>query len=182
MMLAKMADAIRTGYWQAAADLSPMIINQLAQNIIENGVSCCDCVCGNVALMTWATSNVNPTLLAQLQSAMYQATQRQEFKPSEQEPEPQTQPQTPSETSSQPVGTTQTGQPDAAGEEATTDTSDENGEGADSEVGMKLVNTPKNLRSFQKHTIWSAQSGLPIAAVAELMSWYFWWLGYLKET
>ena len=46
---------------------------------MANGVACCDCSCGNVAMMEWAIKYVNADLLAKLLPTLYNATLNPKF-------------------------------------------------------------------------------------------------------
>ena len=52
-----------------------------ASTISEYGVSCCDCSCGNIAMIQWAMGYVNPNLLSQVKAKIYGATQNSAFAP-----------------------------------------------------------------------------------------------------
>ena len=74
-----MLTAIQEGYWKADEGTIRNIANTWAQATVQNGVACCDCSCGNIAMMQWAIQYVNPDILAQLLPKLYQATQNPVF-------------------------------------------------------------------------------------------------------
>jgi len=61
------------GYWNADAATLQDVANRWAQAMIKYGVACCDCSCGNIAMMKWATQYINPDLLAQFNAQIYGA-------------------------------------------------------------------------------------------------------------
>ena len=63
---ARLMDAARKDYWAADESVKQDLANRWAESIVQNGVSCCDCSCGNIALMTWAIQYVNPDMLSKL--------------------------------------------------------------------------------------------------------------------
>ena len=78
-MSGTMLTAAYDGYWNADQATLSDIANTWAQATIKNGVACCDCSCGNIAMMQWAVQYVNPDILAQLLPKLYQATQNPVF-------------------------------------------------------------------------------------------------------
>lgn len=78
-MSGTMLTAIHEGYWNADKATISNIANNWAQATIKNGVACCDCSCGNIAMMQWAVQYVNPDILAQLLPKLYEATQNPVF-------------------------------------------------------------------------------------------------------
>ena len=74
-----MLTTIHDGYWNADKATISDIANTWAQATIQNGVACCDCSCGNIAMMQWAVQYVNPDILAQLLPKLYQATKNPVF-------------------------------------------------------------------------------------------------------
>ena len=74
-----MLTAIKEGYWNADDATIRNIANSWAQATVTSGVACCDCSCGNIAMMQWAVQYVNPDILAQLLPKLYQATQNPVF-------------------------------------------------------------------------------------------------------
>jgi cobaltochelatase CobN len=164
MMISKFLNAAMDGNWKGYVT-SPAILQQMIEdlgiNVRDNSVSCCDCVCGNVALMTWAASQMSPELAAQFKEVLYQATQRKEYQEEEQEQEPEK-----PKTKPQELAAVQKGQIGATGDQATTDTSDEKGEGSTNEVGDEAGEMTQKSYEVSKSTpSGSAQSGLPFAAV-----------------
>ena len=69
------------GYWQTDSSTLSSLANQWAQAVIENGVACCDCSCGNIAMMQWAINFVSPDLLTQFANQIFQATHNSLFNP-----------------------------------------------------------------------------------------------------
>ena len=79
-MSGTMLTTIHDGYWNADEATIRDIANAWVQATVKNGVACCDCSCGNIAMMQWAVQYVNPDILAQLLPKLYQATQNPIFK------------------------------------------------------------------------------------------------------
>ncbi|WP_407379190.1 cobaltochelatase subunit CobN [Methanobrevibacter sp.] len=69
------------GYWQTDSNTLSDVANQWAQAVITNGVACCDCSCGNIAMMQWAVDFINPDLLAKFADQVFQATNHNFFNP-----------------------------------------------------------------------------------------------------
>jgi cobaltochelatase CobN len=78
-MSGTMLTAIQEGYWNANDATIRNIANTWAQATVQNGVACCDCSCGNIAMMQWAVQYVNPDILAQLLPKLYEATRNPVF-------------------------------------------------------------------------------------------------------
>ena len=78
-MSGTMLTSIHEGYWDASDATIRDIANTWAQATVKNGVACCDCSCGNIAMMQWAVQYVNPDILAQLLPKLYEATQNPVF-------------------------------------------------------------------------------------------------------
>jgi len=78
-MSGTMLTAAYEGYWNADKSTLTDIANTWAKATVQNGVACCDCSCGNIAMMQWAVQYVNPDILAQLLPKLYQATQNPIF-------------------------------------------------------------------------------------------------------
>jgi cobaltochelatase CobN len=87
-----MLTAAEKGFWQADEATLKEIANIWAETMIQHGVACCDCSCGNVKMMKWATDFVNPSLLLKLHETLEQAIQQQLLTPEQiaklTEPEP----------------------------------------------------------------------------------------------
>ncbi|MEW6189699.1 MAG: cobaltochelatase subunit CobN [Actinomycetota bacterium] len=66
--------AAQKEFWQADEATLREIANTWASLIAQHGPSCCDCSCGNIAMMKWATSFVNSNLLLTLHQAILTAT------------------------------------------------------------------------------------------------------------
>ncbi|WP_458404435.1 cobaltochelatase subunit CobN [Methanobrevibacter sp.] len=78
-MSGTMLTAVHEGYWNADKATVSDIANTWAKATVQNGVACCDCSCGNIAMMQWAVQYVNPDILAQLLPKLYEATQNPVF-------------------------------------------------------------------------------------------------------
>ncbi|ADC47897.1 magnesium chelatase H subunit BchH [Methanobrevibacter ruminantium M1] len=78
-MSGTMLNSAYSGYWDADDATLSDIANTWAQATVANGVACCDCSCGNVAMMQWAFKYVNADLLAKLMPKLYDATQNPLF-------------------------------------------------------------------------------------------------------
>ena len=78
-MSGTMLTSIHEGYWNVDEATIRDIANTWAQATVQNGVACCDCSCGNIAMMQWAAQYVNPDILAQLLPKLYEATQNPVF-------------------------------------------------------------------------------------------------------
>jgi len=78
-MSGTMLTTIHDGYWDASDATVRDIANTWAQATVQNGVACCDCSCGNIAMMQWAVQYVNPDILAQLLPKLYEATKNPVF-------------------------------------------------------------------------------------------------------
>lgn len=71
--------AAYNGYWQTDKGTLENLATMWANSIIVNGVACCDCSCGNIAMLKWASQYINPDLLAKFNDQLYQATQNNIF-------------------------------------------------------------------------------------------------------
>ena len=69
------------GYWKTDANTLSNVANKWAQTVIQNGVACCDCSCGNIAMLQWAINYINPDMLQQFKQQMFQATHNNVFAP-----------------------------------------------------------------------------------------------------
>lgn len=69
------------GYWKTDSATLSNVANQWAEAVIANGVACCDCSCGNIAMMQWAVDFINPDLLAKFADQIFQATNHNFFNP-----------------------------------------------------------------------------------------------------
>ena len=87
-MSGTMLTTIHDGYWKADKATISDIANTWAQATVQNGVACCDCSCGNIAMMQWAVQYVNPDILAQLLPKLYEATKNPVFKNNTQTTQP----------------------------------------------------------------------------------------------
>ena len=84
-----MLTTIKEGYWNADDATIRNIANSWAQATVTSGVACCDCSCGNIAMMQWAIQYVNPDILAQLLPKLYEATKNPVFLNNTQNVQPQ---------------------------------------------------------------------------------------------
>ena len=84
-----MLTSIKEGYWNADEATIRDIANSWAQATVTSGVACCDCSCGNIAMMQWAVQYVNPDILAQLLPKLYEATRNPVFLNNTQNVQPQ---------------------------------------------------------------------------------------------
>jgi len=66
-------------FWDADEASLRKVANKWAQLVIDNGVACCDCSCGNIAMMDWSLKYINADLLSQFKQKLYQATQNKIF-------------------------------------------------------------------------------------------------------
>jgi cobaltochelatase CobN len=161
-MYAKMMEAARKNYWQTTDAIKQDLANRWAESIIRNGVSCCDCSCGNLAMMEWATQYINPDLLAQFKSQMYAATSNPSFAPN-----PNTENPSNPESPSNPANPNQPEQPsqqEQQGSSASTNPGEQQvsaastpGEEGDQEKAYEISET--NQQSQSQNT------GMPIAAI-----------------
>ncbi len=74
--------AAHKGSWQTDSATLTHVAQTWANLIAQNGVACCDCSCGNIAMMEWASQHVNPDLLSHLNAQLYKATHNPGFAPS----------------------------------------------------------------------------------------------------
>jgi cobaltochelatase CobN len=102
-MSGTMLTSIKEGYWNANEATIRDIANTWAQATVQNGVACCDCSCGNIAMMQWAVQYVNPDILAQLLPKLYEATRNPIFANNTQNADPQDQESTDSPSSPNPT-------------------------------------------------------------------------------
>lgn len=82
-MTGTLLTAAYEGYWKTDSATLNKIANEWAQAILNNGVACCDCSCGNIAMMEWAIDYINPDMLAQFKQVMLAATHNNLFAQSE---------------------------------------------------------------------------------------------------
>jgi cobaltochelatase CobN len=78
-----MLTAAFEGYWKVEPSRLKSLANSWANDVIKAGVACCDCSCGNIAMIDWATTFVNPDILSQLKMKLYAATRNPLFAPDE---------------------------------------------------------------------------------------------------
>lgn len=58
-----MLQAAFEGHWRSDEATLRLLASTWAQAMAENGVACCDCSCGNIAMMEWAMQYLNLTSL-----------------------------------------------------------------------------------------------------------------------
>ncbi|WBF08748.1 cobaltochelatase subunit CobN [Methanothermobacter thermautotrophicus] len=78
-----MLNVIYMGYWKTDETITRNIANRWAKMIAEHGVACCDCSCGNLAMIEWAMQYVNPDLIERVKAKIYAATKNANFAPAE---------------------------------------------------------------------------------------------------
>jgi cobaltochelatase CobN len=100
-----MLTAAHEGYWKTDTATLQNVANTWAQAVINHGVACCDCSCGNIAMMQWAIKYINPDMLQQFKQQLYQSTQKKVFDPSNDNPTNPTDPNQPTN----PSGANQSG-------------------------------------------------------------------------
>ncbi len=66
--------AAQKGYWQADEATLREVANTWANLTAQYGPACCDCSCGNITMMKWATSYIDSNLLMAVQQAILSAT------------------------------------------------------------------------------------------------------------
>ena len=93
-----MLTAAYNGYWSTDEATLKNVANTWAEAVINNGVACCDCSCGNIAMMQWAIKYINPDMLQQFNEQMYQATHNKVFATNTNTPSNPTNPSNPSST------------------------------------------------------------------------------------
>jgi cobaltochelatase CobN len=147
------------GHWTTDQATLQLVANTWAQMVIQNGVACCDCSCGNLAMMQWASTYVNADLLAHLNAMLYEATQQAAFAPG----------QTPA---SDPTGSTQTSSQSSSSQSSSQSESQDSGSsGSAGEEESESATTPgeegegKAYEVSKQSSSGTSESGLPIAAV-----------------
>ena len=78
-MTGTLLTAAHESKWRTDDETLRKVANIWAQNVIDNGVACCDCSCGNVLMMDWSLKFINPDLMSRLKAKLYQATQDKRF-------------------------------------------------------------------------------------------------------
>ncbi len=76
-----MLTAAQKGFWQADEATLRDLANTWARTIIRHGPACCDCSCGNVKMMQWATQFVDSSLLLQLNNVLQNAIRQPVLSP-----------------------------------------------------------------------------------------------------
>ncbi len=150
--------AAHKGYWKPDKSTLNMVANKWAQLIAANGVACCDCSCGNIAMMEWASQYVNPDLLSHLNAQIYKATQNSGFAPSPTPSKPQP------EASSQPQSA------DVASQSSTQSSAPTAGEAGEQSESQESVSPgeqgeAKAYEVSEQGNSGSSDSSLPAAAI-----------------
>lgn len=78
-MTGTLLTAAYEGYWSTDSGTLSQVANEWARTVLNNGVACCDCSCGNIAMMEWAIDYINPDMLAQFKEVMFAATYNNAF-------------------------------------------------------------------------------------------------------
>ena len=158
-MAAIMLDAIRRGDWKADMSVVNDLANVMAQNVIANGVACCDCTCANLANMKWAAQYLNADMLAQFNQQIYITTGNPSFAPSQSPSQPQSSAQAQSGGSNVQAASKSSGSSGEVGEQSQDESTSpgEEGEGKAYEVSQQSSSA-------------SPESGLPIAAVVGVIA------------
>jgi len=151
--------AAHKGYWKPDAATLNMVANKWGQLIADNGVACCDCSCGNIAMMKWASQHVNPDLLSQLNAQLYKATQNTGFAPSPTPLKPETPSSSPPSQSTGSSSQSASQSSSAAGESSAQSQSQESVSPGDQGEG-KAYEVSQSSRSSG-----SSDASLPMAAV-----------------
>ena len=156
-MAAELLGLVQKGYWKPSESVIKNLANTMAQNVAANGVACCDCTCGNLAMMKWATKYINPDLLAQFNTQIYKSTVNPSFAPN------QLNPQKPS--SAQSTGSNSGKQVSAASSTSTSAENDQQqldaGQSPGDQGKQKTYEVSKADSSSS-----SSQTGMPVAAIA----------------
>lgn len=157
-MTGTLLTAAYEGYWTTDKATLQLVANTWAQMVVTNGVACCDCSCGNLAMMKWASTYINADLLAQVNAQLYQATQQSQFAPGQ---TPQSNPTGSTSVVSQSSSSDSSSESQTSGESGSSTAGDEESESATSpgEEG-------KAYEVSEQSSSGSSESGLPIAAVA----------------
>lgn len=142
--------AAYNGNWKTDSATLRLVATTYQKMVIANGVACCDCSCGNLAMMKWASQFMNPDLLNQFNQQIYQATGSPGFKPTTATP-----------SSAQSSGQTQSSQESTGAASAGSSPGEEESQGqtpGDQGEG-KVYEVSENESGG------SSESGLPIAAI-----------------
>jgi cobaltochelatase CobN len=151
--------AAHQGYWTPDQATLQLVVNTWSSMIAQNGVACCDCSCGNLAMIKWATQYVNPDILAQFNSQMYSGTMDASFAPNP------VNSQTPSEqaSASQTMGQVSGKQTESASSNPSTDESQQQSEEGISPGDQGQEKSYEVSKSDASSS--SSQTGLPIIAI-----------------
>ncbi len=159
-MAAIMLDAIRRGDWKTDMNVVRDLANVMAQNVIANGMACCDCTCANLANLKWATQYLNADMLAQFNAQVYQSTGNPSFAPSQTHSQPQSSPQ----------GNSDGSDVHAASQSQSAGASGKVGEQSqDESYSPGEEGEGKAYEVDQQSSSASSESGLPIAAVVSVI-------------
>ena len=160
-MTGTMLTAAYKGYWKPDTATMKLVANTWAQMVIQNGVACCDCSCGNIAMMKWATQYINPDMLAQVKSKLYTATGSAAFAASTSTSNPSSSQGSQGSTAN--TGSTAVGTSSSASTGAGESSSQSSNHGSSSsqagDNGQKSYEITKNNGSS------SSQTGMPVAAI-----------------
>lgn len=77
----KLLTMAHSGYWKPDTGTLSLVANTWASLISKYGVSCCDCSCGNIAMMQWTMQYINPNLVNAIKAKIYGATKNSAFAP-----------------------------------------------------------------------------------------------------
>lgn len=80
-MMAVMLEAIRKGYWEADGSIATALANEIAQDVIQYGVSCDHHTCGNPKLLEYAMKHMDSDMLSRFREQMYKSTKNAMFAP-----------------------------------------------------------------------------------------------------
>lgn len=173
-----MLTAAYKGYWTTDQATLQMVANTWAKAISMNGVACCDCSCGNIAMMNWNMQNINPDILAQFQKVMYTATGNPAFQPGSAPTDPgqSSDPQSGGSTNPGQTGDStspgQSGGSASSGHSVSAASASGTGTSSESSVGDQAGQTrQKSAHEIsEKGTSGSSESGMPIAAVGGVIA------------
>ncbi|MGD9627069.1 MAG: cobaltochelatase subunit CobN [Methanobacteriales archaeon] len=75
----KLLTMAHKGFWKTDTGTLSFVANTWASLISKYGVSCCDCSCGNIAMMQWTMQYINPDLVSAVKTRLYGATMNAAF-------------------------------------------------------------------------------------------------------
>lgn len=161
--------AAHEGYWTVDSATLNLVANTWAKMVIANGVACCDCSCGNIAMIEWAMNHVNADVLAHLKSVMYDATHQAQFAPGQSPQPPQSQPTGPTSESSQSSSSDSSSQADSA----------ESGSSSAGEEELDSATSPGDEGEGKAYEVSKqsaggvSESGLPLVALVGVIALVF---------